>query len=193
MEYYKNLSLEPIVYLCELDNVWKTEEWRDIPDYVGYYKSSDLGRVKSLYFGKEKILSQAVDKDGYLFVGLNKKSIRKIYKVHRLVGLSFIDNPENKPDINHKEDENRIVRKNDNRVWMIEWNTKSENSKHAFDIGLCAAIKGDKNKLSKLKEKEVLEIREIGKSLTQLEIGKIYGVSGNTIGDILIRKTWRHI
>jgi len=48
MNYCKNLDLQDIIYFCEFDLIWKTEEWRDIPDYENCYQVSDLGRIKSL-------------------------------------------------------------------------------------------------------------------------------------------------
>lgn len=104
-EIYKNLSLE------NLEN----EIWRDIQDYDGKYQVSSLGRVKSLKFGKEKILRQAKMKNGYLYVNLCKEGKIKTCRVNRLVGNAFLDNPNNLPCFNHK---NEI--KTDNRAVNLE-------------------------------------------------------------------------
>ena len=103
------------------------EEWRDIKGYEGKYQVSNLGRVKSLKDShgnyREKILSNTPTKDGYLTVGLYKKGKSKPYKVHRLVAEAFIENTNNHPIINHK-DEN----KQNNRVDNLEWCTYQYNN-----------------------------------------------------------------
>ncbi len=167
MEYYKNLDLKDIVYFCEFDLIEKTEQWRDIVSYDKHYKVSDLGRVKSLtrkYFSvknnsysekKESILKQRTDKYGYAEVGLCINGKKKTKKVHRLVINAFILNPENKPFTNHK---NSI--RNNNMVMNLEWCTQKENIIHSFQFGL--NLKGEQRYNSKLTEKDVLEIRNIG-------------------------------
>jgi len=118
------------------------EVWKDVVNYEGLYQVSNLGRVKSCgkyvkhskggeRLLKEKIRSLASDKNGYVVVDLYKNGKGKIYKVHRLVASSFINNEENKPQVNHI---NGV--KNDNSEINLEWSTNSENQKHAFKIGL---------------------------------------------------------
>lgn len=103
------------------------EEWRDIEGYEERYQVSNLGRVKSLRNSqgqyREKILTNTPDKIGYLTVGLSKNGKRKNFKVHRLVAEAFIENPNNHPIINHK-DEN----KQNNCVNNLEWCTYKYNN-----------------------------------------------------------------
>ena len=104
------------------------EIWKDIKNYEGHYQVSNLSRVKSLNYnhtGKEKILKLNKDKDGYLQVTLCKNNIKKVYKVHRLVAQAFIPNPNNLPQINHK-DEN----KTNNNVDNLEWCDRKYNQNY---------------------------------------------------------------
>lgn len=85
------------------------EEWRDIAGYEGLYQVSNLGNVKSLNYsrtGKEKILKQKLNKNGYYSIQLCNNRIRKMYLVHRLVAQGFILNPDKLPCVNHI-DENK--------------------------------------------------------------------------------------
>ena len=97
-------------------NVTMEEIWCPINGYEGLYEVSNQGRVKSLKFGKERILKQLRNTFGYLFVFLCKNGEKKEYKVHRLVAQTFIPNQDNLPQVNHK-DEN----KTNNFVQNLEW------------------------------------------------------------------------
>jgi hypothetical protein len=69
----------------------KIEVFKNIPDYEDLYQVSNLGRVKSLKFGKERILKAGVDGHGYLKVCLNKNGKEKTKKVHQLVAIAFLN------------------------------------------------------------------------------------------------------
>lgn len=96
------------------------EIWKVIKDYPDYMVSN-LGRVKSLWFGKEKILKGANIK-GYLKITLCKEGKQKQYLIHRLVATAFIPNPNNLPEINHIDED-----KTNNRVENLEWCNRSYN------------------------------------------------------------------
>ena len=92
------------------------EIWCPIKGFEGLYDVSDQGRVKSLKFGKERVLNPVRDGGGYLFVILYKNREHKICKVHRLVAKTFIPNPDNLPQVNHKDED-----KENNSVQNLEW------------------------------------------------------------------------
>lgn len=111
------------------------EIWKDVSGYEGLYQVSNLGRVKSLpvhrkvgwadYVSKEKILKQCKNKYGYLFVCLHKGDTQRVVKVHRLVALAFIANPNNYRCINHKDED-----KSNNNINNLEWCTHSYNNNY---------------------------------------------------------------
>lgn len=107
------------------------EIWKPIAECNGEYLVSNHGRVKSLKFGKERILKPNLNTQGYPIVGICLNGKLKLRTIHKLVALSFILNTENKPQVNHK---NGI--KTDNNVENLEWVTRSENIQHAWDTGL---------------------------------------------------------
>lgn len=95
---------------------------QDISGYEGLYAVSTDGRVYS--YRKKRYMKPQVERDGYLFVYLaDKDKNYKIHKVHRLVAMTYIPNPENKPQVNHKDE---CVTNND--VSNLEWVTPKENS-----------------------------------------------------------------
>lgn len=175
------------------------EVWKDIKGYEGHYQVSDLGRVKSLsrvvksrvgVFGtkKEIILKTFKNGDGYLKYKLCINGKEKSVISHRLVANEFLENPFNKPQVNHK---NGI--KDDNRVDNLEWVTSSENVIHSLANNLKIPQKGSEHGMSKLTEKEVLEIRAIGRTKTLKEVGKMYNVDMSLISLILLNKIWNHV
>lgn len=93
----------------------KKEWWRPIKDYEGLYEVSNKGRIKSLeraiirrikgkIYVKERILKPCINRKGYLQVCLSKDGKQKMYRVHRLVAETFIPNPDNLPQVNHKDE-----------------------------------------------------------------------------------------
>lgn len=109
------------------------EIWKDIEGYEGIYQVSSIGRVKRLkgvYCKEDRFIKYYLNK-GYRFIFLWKNNKYKAAPIHRLVALAFIPNENNKPQVNHIDG----VKAN-NCVENLEWNTHSENMRHAFDNGL---------------------------------------------------------
>lgn len=104
------------------------EIWKDIEDYEGLYQVSNFGRIKRVTTGR--ILKGGKNKDGYLLVRLYKNSIGSTKGIHRLVAKVFIPNPENKPEINHIDED-----KTNNKVSNLEWMTAKENTNHGTRNG----------------------------------------------------------
>lgn len=127
-----------------------------ILDFNTNYAVSNFGNVMNI--NTKKILSPQ-DK-GYLFVTLhnvsntrNKKGYRKQYRIHRLVAKYFIDNPDNKPYVNHKDGN-----KHNNNVDNLEWVTESENTQHAYKNKLISTQKPIK--ATNLQDTSIIEIFE---------------------------------
>ena len=152
------------------------EIWKDIEGYEGLYQISNLGKVKSIRFNKERLLKY--DKStSYLRIKLCKDGIETNYLIHRLVAKAFIPNPDNKPQVNHIDGI-----KTNNSVDNLEWCTASENQTHALKTKL---IK------TKLTEEQVLEI--IASNLTQKELANKYSIKQPTISRIKNNKRWSHL
>lgn len=98
--------------------------WKIIP-IDNNYEANELGDIRRI--NSNQLCKQWLDKDGYKIVALTNK---KIYRAHRLIALTFIENPEGYPIVNHKNHN-----KHDNRVENLEWTTYSYNSKHSYFDG----------------------------------------------------------
>lgn len=128
----------------------QVEKWVAIKGLEGMYEVSDFGRLRSIdryvksknanVFQKGKILVPQVDNKGYLRFSLSKDNKRIRFKAHRLVASHFIDNSENKAQVNHKDGN-----KKNNSVSNLEWVTNRENQLHSFrELGRVNHMKGVK-------------------------------------------------
>lgn len=149
------------------------EIWKDIIGYEGLYKVSNLGNIMSLekhiinhsderiQIRPPKLLKQHKNQFGYMKVWLYKNSKRKEYAVHRLVAMAFIDNLENKPCVNHI-DNNR----ENNNVNNLEWCTYKENNQWAEIQGRREFTKEWREKISATrKTKPVIGIDDEGNEI----------------------------
>jgi hypothetical protein len=178
----------------------KLLEWRYIVGYEKLYKINDNGDIIRLAREcvdkngvkkklKERILSQSKTQEGYLKVCLTKNKKETTKLVHRLVAEAFIENPENKPQINHK---NGI--KTDNRLDNLEWCTRSENIKHSYYSKLRKPQIGSSHGISKLKERDVISIRKsLSDGECQYILADIYGVDQSLISKIKTGLIWKHV
>ena len=115
-------------YICNM------EIWKDIIGYEGYYQISNIGRVKSVTnkLKRERILKPNYygTKRNYIQIELSKNSIRKKYKLHRLVAQAFIPNPNNYPLVMHMDNDT-----SNNSVQNLQWGSYSMNGKHSVETG----------------------------------------------------------
>lgn len=121
------------------------EIWKEVPGYPGY-EASSLWRIRcridcNRYHGV-RIRKPTLNICWYNQVFIRKKNVR----IHRMVASAFIDNPDNKPCVNHI---NWV--KTDNRVDNLEWCTYKENSKHAEETGLTRHVSSEKQRISAAK------------------------------------------
>ena len=169
------------------------EVWKTVKGFENY-EISNLGRLKvNLKYRKyrdyqHKILKTYLDRGGYRRATLTSfdKNIKTKY-IHRLVAIAFIENPLNKPEVNHI---NGI--KDDNHVDNLEWNTHHENIIHAHKTGLTTQ-KGEDSVGSVLTEPQVLKIRALKKDFTFKELAEKYNVASSTIAAAVYRRSWKHI
>ena len=96
--------------------------------YIDGYDDYIIFRTGKIYSVKSGIFMKPAQKDGYMSVGLCKDGKRKLFRVHRLLGLTFIPNPLNKPCIDHI---NRI--RDDNRLINLRWATQQENLRNKIN------------------------------------------------------------
>lgn len=160
------------------------ELWKIIKGFESYEISS-LGRVKSNL--TNKILKPHIMPNGY--ERLTMSNGVKIYGayVHRLVALNFIDNPENKTNVNHI---NSI--RNDNRLQNLEWTTPKENTMHSMMYGNNKQD-GELHPNSKLLNSDIKDILENKDNVSQRKLAIKYNVSPATICNIINKKTWTKI
>lgn len=168
-------------YYNDDEIIWKKIYWYD--NKVTKYSVSNIGLVRN--DKTDKILKTNFSK-GYERVNLTHNGIRKQYFIHRLVANAFIANPDNKPEVNHKDGI-----KHHNYDKNLEWVTSSENIKHAFDNGLNhgSDLKKSLDKQSIHNICKLLENNQHNIS----EIARIVGCSRTTVSDILYKGRYRKI
>ena len=130
------------------------ELWDYVPRFKNMVQVSTLGRIKSFYRYSSGKIIQCIDIDCFGYARVRIKGKR--YKIHRLVAETFIPNPEDKREVNHK-DGNKL----NNRADNLEWATRSENQKHAYKIGLQKSSEKQKQAVSKWnKENKIKSVHQ---------------------------------
>jgi len=203
------------------------EIWKDIEEYNGDYQVSNLGRIKSLKFRKEKILKSRKSNNRYFYIRLWKNRKSKNKYIHDLMFETFNNYKLKSDECVHHINKN----KSDNNLDNFQLMTNSEHmnlhnsgenhpmygKNHSEEtkklmrekrIGKHLSEKtkklmsekrigkhGEKSSNHKLFERDIIQIRKLCDEgiLTQTEIGKLFGVSHQTISLIKNRKIWKNI
>ena len=173
--------------MTDITEQWKTAVYKGVI-YEGLYKVSNLGKILSLDYnhtGKPDLMNPSKTTDGYLRVCLSKNGENKWCLVHRLVAETFLENPEGKPEINHKieGDEgkkiNMVIFNEDGSInkekSTIEWVTRKENNNY-----------GTRNeRIAKTKSKRVLQFSLSGELIREWDSTMECGRNGFNQGNIV--------
>lgn len=163
---------------------YNKKTFRDVKGYEGRYSIDRDGNIYS--HRRNKIMKDRKLKK-YRGIALCDGEGSKNFRVHRLVAIAFIPNPDNKPDVNHKD-----CNGSNNNMHNLEWCTKKENMRHASLNGLMPDKRGEKNNNSKLNIKQVRIIKFLLKDgrLTQRQIAIFFGIHFNTVSHIKLSNRW---
>lgn len=174
-----------------------SEIWRKVPGLPSEYEASSSGRIRSIggsysttFRGKQ--ITRIKPPRVYALRGLSTKGYARInlggriYHAHRLIALAWVPNPDNLPQVNHRNGE-----KLDNRPENLEWVSNQQNRDHAVATGLHPIG----SKISKrLTEADIPVIRAMAEQrIPQHEIAAIFNVCQQTISHIVRRSTWQHV
>lgn len=147
------------------------------------YEISDCGEIRNIRTGK--LIKQYIGKDGYLRTQIAGKT----RLVHRLVALTFVPSDVGKDFVNHKDGN-----KQNNQANNLEWCTRSENMKHAYDYNLKSSS-GEKNGRCKLSEDDVTYIRTHYIPRDSVygakALAKRFGVAHQTICAVTSCQNWK--
>ena len=162
------------------------EEWRNVEGYYGEYLVSNLGRVKSMKLGRERVMVSS-HTTGYAQLSLCSEGERRYVYVHDLVCYAFFGSKPDRFTVNHKDGN-----KTNNSVNNLEYVTYSCNNAHAYNSGFKSS--GEKHYLAILTEDDVRSIRDrLSNKDKSVDIAEKYGVSSATISLIKSGKNWKQL
>ena len=167
------------------------EIWKPVVGYEGLYEVSNFGRIMSMTpFGGPRLKAQNKNTTGYYQVGLCKKNVLKRWCVHRVVAQAFIQNPNNLPEVNHRDGN-----KQNNVANNLEWMTKADNLRHSWKLGLHVSPRGENARHAKLKAFQIEEIKAhiAENKLSLCAIGRLYGITGTHVARIRDNVHYRQI
>lgn len=175
----------------------ENEIWHDLLGYEGHYQISSLFRIKSLYrlskkengtemVKPEQIRKYSVNMGGYLDIILTKDRVSKTLSVHILMAKMFVPNPNNYPEVNHKDGD-----KLNCLAYNLEWGTHKYNMEHAVKNGLRKYVKGVNNGRYKIPENKIKEIFLSNEG--SLKLAKQFGVTRSAIQRIRNGRNYKNI
>lgn len=151
--------------------------------YEGLYSVDESGNVYSTRYGR---LKPQEKNGGYQYVNLWSCGTRRHAYIHRLVAEAFIPNPDNLPEVNHKDCD-----KTNNHVNNLEWCDRHWNLQHSYDNGLKRI--GENHGSAKLTEDDVREIRALRGKASGKEISKMFGIAQCTVSAIQLYRIWKGV
>lgn len=160
------------------------EKLKDIPGYEGLYSITEDAQIWSNR--NKKFLKQWTTDNGYKQVVIAGKA----WRPHRLVAMTYIPNPENKPFVNHL---NGV--RDDNRTSNLEWCTQSENARHSIDVlGNWVNNRGINSPNASLTDAQVLEMRKLKREgFSYSRLSRIFNTSQPNVVAITKGLTWKHL
>ena len=189
------------IYNWQKATVFDIEEWRDCPVFPQRYEVSSLGNVRNkpylktgrningfFTFGVGSSQLKPYKTKGYLQVVLSYEGQKITRKVHRLVAEAFIENPNNKPEVNHKDSDRA-----NNCVSNLEWVTGSENVKHSYHEG-SNTNKGEYHPRKVLNDETVKLARALHKNgMSYMAIARELGFNYHTVRACIVGQNWSHV
>lgn len=175
------------------------EYWRDIPGYVGSYRASSWGRVRSLArwiacnnggrrFSKESLLKIQIGKTGYYVIALRKDGDTKLCKVHRLVLEAFVC-----PCPEHMQCRHMNGNCLDNRLENLTWGTSKENIEDRDRHGTTAC--GSRSGMAKLTEEDAIEIHKLYQTgdYTYKQLAKKFSIACQCVSGIVKGESFKRL
>jgi hypothetical protein len=176
------------------------EVWKDVVGWEGSYEISSFGRLRSkpflkrgcgrsgpfTFWTKERILKPSLNADGYVIFRLQRDGVRESEGIHRLVAIAFLPNPDNLPEVNHKDS----VRSN-NHADNLEWVTSQQNARHAFDSGNRSNAR-ERHPRAVLNEDLVRNIRTMyAEGARVVDIARALGLQYWTVSRVVHNRNWK--
>lgn len=155
-----------------------TEQWRDVPGYEGHYQVSNHGRVKSLKFGKERIMVGGLNSRGYITVSLRLDGGVSTKTIHSLVAAAFLGKRPENADVNHMSGD-----KTDNRIQNLEYVSHYDNSHHAIET--LNRLRGTDREIVK----RIIHLLNTT-AYSQTKIAELSQTSQRVVCHIMHGKTW---
>ena len=170
---------------------------KDVVGYEGYYKVTSDGRIISCertvinrgatYKTKERIRKQVVHKNGYAQVMFSVNGKHKLELVHRIVAKAFVDNPNNKLEVNHID-----CNKLNNCASNLEWNTRQENNNHSWENDLPRHGERASKKLTQSQVDDIrLNYKKRSKSFGIKHFSEKYNISTTYVFNIVNNNRWK--